>query len=167
MLSHRFRILFPVALLGVLLAGAPAPAFQRLSVITGQFTSFAAANNLLSVNTRLGPRQFRTTAATLTFLNGRQAVLGDIQLNDAVTVRFRFDNLEVARVDVTREAKGRGRIRNTTATTIELVTGNGLLTLRTDTLSRVDLDDIPLTNRTVLNGSGFSATTVYEPRGLT
>lgn len=162
----RFLSLLPAAALLLLVAAAPLGAFQSLTVISGQFTSFTASSGLLAVNTRVGPRSLRVVAGTLVFLNSRTAGTGDLVANDTITVRYRFDTLEVARIDISREAKQRGTVGAVAATTFELKFRRGQLALRLDTLSRINLDGIPLTNRTVLTNTGLPATVVYEPRGL-
>jgi hypothetical protein len=158
------RTLLAIALLGAALPLARPAAAANLTVATGTVIGFSAQDQVLRVNTRLGALSLLVTSDTLVLLNNHTATNTDIRAGDKVTVEYRFDTREVKLVHLVRQQRRTGRIVDVTATAVVLRVDGANLSLRTDTQSLVELEEIPLTTRSVLIGR--QATAVFEPGSL-
>lgn len=139
----------------------PVTADLPLVTAKGRVVGFSAQAQILTVDTRLGARQFLFTSGTLLLLNNHTAATSDIRAGDQVTVRYDYPTREADLVHLFREQRRTGTVRSVTNTSIELRVSGAALNLTTDSLSEVELQGIPLTNRSVLIGR--KATAVFEP----
>ena len=148
-------------LAGLARTGAAEPA---LSEISGTVTGYDPDSDLFNVNTRLGPKLFLVTDDTEVTLNNRTTTMNQLMTGDLVTVEYRFDTSVVYTVDATREERARGRIVTVTNNAITVRSSGENLALRPDAQSRVELQGIPLQDRSVLNR--LDAVGIYQPGSL-
>jgi hypothetical protein len=159
---------FMACLLAVCLPLSVAPGWgaePSLSEAAGTVTSWDNAQQLLNVNTRLGPKVFRLSRTTVVLLNNHSATEADITVNDQATVTYSFDTSAATVVHLSRETRQQARVTSVSATAIDLSFSGATLTVRPNTSSRVELMGIPLADRSVLVGR--KAVVIYEPGTLT
>lgn len=162
------RVLKPSLLVAALLMVLATVAFVRpaaalhLTETTGTVLGYDDDTTLLSVNTRLGPKTFVVTTGTLILLNNHTANLNNIQPNDKVTVRYRFDTSVAATVHLFRERRVAGTVVAGSDEELDVrIKGGAVVTFELNDSSRVDLEGILLDDLSVLEGRRVTA--IYEP----
>lgn len=162
----RRRWLMGLALGLLVLPCETSDAVQRTTELSGKVQSYSANTALLAVLTRLGLKSFLINDGTIITLNNHSGTTADLRSGDEVTVTYEFSTARAVRVRLVRENKLKGKIRTVTAAAIEVGAGAGsALSLRVNTSSKINLDGIVLTDRSVL--VGIPATAIYEPGTLT
>lgn len=159
-MKRREILLLPLA------AAAASPAGARTIETSGTVLGLDPESQLLTLNTRVGRRPFVITSSTLFLLNNHSATQANVEVGDQAEVRYRYPSYEAVVVRLIREAKLRVQVTATSSNTISGATDQGaVVVFDTDSLSRLELEGIALTNRAVLVGR--TARAIYEPESTT
>jgi phage baseplate assembly protein gpV len=162
-MNRRLLLLLPALLAAALLPGPASRADDvPLTRMTGSVVSFDTDSQLLTVNTRVGSRQFVVSNLTQIFLNNRTSTTAQLVPGDPVTIEFNWVTSEARFVYITRQVTRKGTVAAATATRITLkLARGGSIALTTDDLSRVRVEGIPIDDFTILEG--LKGTAVLQP----
>ena len=134
----------------------------------GTVSGFDDDAGLLTIETRLGRRQFFITGGTLILLNGRAGDTGDFGggnngvNEDYADVAYHIDSLEAVKVRLTREQRRSGRITAADDNSIDLrLRAGGALELEMDNQSRRRAAGVKVEDAAAM--VGLNADAVFEP----
>jgi hypothetical protein len=129
---------------------------------SGEVSGFSQQTFILTLETRLGTRQYQLTESTLVTLNGRQVDTDGITEGDHAVVVYELGTANAVEVRLTREEEVRGRVIGVSNTTLEFRTkSKAILTLRPDDFSHVDIAGLPVDDLNILLRR--TAKVIYEP----
>lgn len=164
---HRLLLILTFACAVLVPGGAArsAPATLPSAEIAGTVVGFDGTTSLIALHTRFGRRSFLLTPTTLILLNNHSATVNSITIGDEARINYQYDTSTANTVHLIRKIRRNGTVGTVTANAVQFqLSRRTFLQLQANSASLVEVEGIPITDRSVL--TGVRARAVFEPGSL-